>query len=566
MYGKCKCCTGAQRVFDKLRMKDVISWTSLVSCYVKCGLSEDAMRVFGEMGFTGVRPNEMTVSSILPACSDLKRLNSGRQIHGYVVRNRLQENAFVRSGLVDMYAACSCLKQAELVFDSSPMRDTVCCNVMLSAYFLNGESNRAFNLLDQMRTEGIPLNYESWNTMISGCVQNGQNTEALELLVQMSEQGFKPNRITITSVLPACSNLESSRKGKEIHAYIFRNMMFDDMTCTTALVYMYAKCGQLEISRQIFSMMPTRDVIAWNTMIIATSMHGNGEESLLIFDNMINLGVKPNSATFSGVLSGCSHSRLVEEGLRVFNSMSKDHFVEPDADHYSNLIDLLSRAGRLEQAYRYIQRMPMEPTASAWGALLGGCRVYKNVELGRIAASHLFKIEPNNPGNYVLLSNILVTAKLWDEASRTRKLMENKGISKLPGCSWIQVKNKVYTFSVGDKSNEQSDKIYKFLNDISEKVRLAGYTPNTEFVLQDLDQEEKEEALCNHSEKLAVIFGLLNLSGESSIHVFKNLRICGDCHNFIKFTAKVVGRQIVVRDSLRFHHFKDGSCSCKDFW
>ena len=210
--------------------------------------------------------------------------------------------------------------------------------------------------------------------------------------------------------------------------------------------------------------------------------------------------------------------------------------------------------------------MPMKPTAGAWGALLGGCRVYKNVELARIAGKHLFEIEPDNPGNYVLLCNVFVAAKLWSEALKYRKIMEEKGISKPPGCSWIQVKNKVFTFSVGDQSNEQSDKISEFLNVIGQKVRLAGYMPNTDFVLQDLDQEDKEAVLCNHSEKLAVAFGLLNLNGESTIHVFKNLRICGDCHNFIKCTAKIVDKQIIVRDSLRFHHFKDGLCSCKDFW
>ncbi|XP_021847810.1 pentatricopeptide repeat-containing protein At1g20230 [Spinacia oleracea] len=565
MYGKCKFCEGAQSVFDGLPFKDVISWTSLLSSYVNSGFFREGLVTFREMGLNGLRPNAVTVSSILPACSELKWFNSGRQIHGYVVKDGVGENAFVTSALVDMYASCSCLKEAQLVFDHMLVRDIVSWNVILSAYFLNGESEMALSLFDEMRTQEVTLNYDSWNTAIGGCVQNGENTQALELLIQMQIKGLKPNHITITSVLPACSNLESLRKGKEIHAYIFRNKTFSDMTTTTALVYMYAKCGELEISSQIFNMMPRKDAIAWNTMIISNSMHGKGDEALLLFKNMIISGVKPNSVTFTGVLSGCSHSRLVDEGIQVFHSM-RDYFIEPDADHYSSLVDLLSRAGQLEEAYEHIQKMPMKATAGAWGALLGGCRVYKNVDLARIAAKNLFEIEPDNPGNYVLLSNIFVAGKLWGEASKYRKIMEEKGMSKPPGCSWIQVKNKVYTFAVGDKSNEQSDEITKFLNDIRYKVRLAGYFPNTDFVLQDLDQEEKEEVLCNHSEKLAVAFGLLNLNGESSIRVFKNLRICGDCHNFIKFTAKVVGIQIIVRDSLRFHHFKEGLCSCRDFW
>lgn len=565
MYGKCKCCDGAQSVFNELPVKDVISWTSLLSSYVNCGFLGEALQAFCKMGLNGLRPNAVTLSSILPACSEMKCLNLGRQIHGYAVKDGFGENAFVTSALVDMYASCSCLADAQLVFDNMLVRDIVSWNVIVSAYFLNGESERALSRFGKMRKQGVPLNYDSWNTVIGGCVQHGENTLALELLVQMQDEGFKPNHITITSALPACSNLESLRKGKEIHAYIFRNKIFTDITTTTALVYMYAKCGELELSSQIFNIMPRKDAVAWNTIIIANAMHGRGEEALLLFRNMLISGVKPNSITFTGVLSGCSHSKLVDEGLQVFHSM-RSHLIEPDADHYASLVDILSRAGCLDEAYGYIQRMPMKPTAGAWGALLGGCRVYKNVDLARIAAKHLFEIEPDNPGNYVLLSNIFVEGKLWNEASMYRKIMEQKQISKPPGCSWIQVKNKVHTFIAGDKSNEQSEKISKFLMDISNKVRLAGYLPNTDFVLQDLDQEEKEEVLCSHSEKLAVAFGLLNLKGESSIRVFKNLRICGDCHNFIKFAAKVVGIQIIVRDSLRFHHFKEGLCSCRDFW
>jgi pentatricopeptide repeat protein len=246
--------------------------------------------------------------------------------------------------------------------------------------------------------------------------------------------------------------------------------------------------------------------------------------------------------------------------------MCKDHLVEPDANHYSCVVDIYSRAGRLNEAYNFIQRMPMEPTASAWGALLGACRVYKNVELAKISAKKLFEIEPNNPGNYVSLFNILVTAKLWSEASKIRILMKERGITKIPGCSWLQVGNRVHTFVVGDKSNMESDKIYNFLDELVEKMKMAGYKPDTDYVLQDIDQEEKAESLCNHSEKLAVAFGILNLNGQSTIRVFKNLRICGDCHNAIKYMSKVVGVMIAVRDSLRFHHFKNGNCSCKDLW
>lgn len=566
MYGKCRFLQGARKVFDELPTKDVISWTSISTCYVNCGLPREALQVIREMGLTGTRPNSVTVSSILPACSALKYLNAGREIHGFVLRSGMEENVFVTSGLVDMYANCLSIRQAETVFENMSRRDIVSWNVILTAHFSNGGCEKGLNLFHRMRSEGLKLNSASWNAVISGCVQNGQTEQALELLVRMQDAGFKPNYITFASVLPACTNLENLRGGKEIHGYILRHQIIEDVTVATALIFMYAKCGDLGLAQRVFSKLHRRDTIAWNTMIMANSMHGNGEEALSIFRKMIDLGFKPNSVTFTGVLSACSHSQLVKEGQMIFNSMRRDYLIEPDADHYSCLVDVLGRSGYLEEAYELIQKMPIEPTASAWGALLGACRVYKNVELGRIAADRLFEIEPDNAGNYVLLSNIFVSAQLWSDASEIRKLMRDRGIAKKPGCSWVQVKNISYTFVVGDKRNDQSDKIYRFLDELGEKMKDAGYLPDTDFVLQDVDQEEKEEILCNHSEKLAVAFGILNLNGGSSVRVFKNLRICGDCHNAIKFMSRIVGVQIIVRDSLRFHHFRDGFCSCRDFW
>ncbi|EEF49272.1 pentatricopeptide repeat-containing protein At1g20230 [Ricinus communis] len=564
MFGKCKFVNGARCVFDDMVVKDVVSWTSMTYCYVNCGMCRQGILLFREMGLNGIRANSLTVSSILPACADYIKL--GREVHGFILRNEMEGNVYVSSALVNMYASSLGLKQARLVFDSMYHRDIVSWNVMLTAYFLNKEYERGLGLFHQMRKEGIKLNQASWNAAISGCMQNGQHELALGILCKMQDSGIKPNRITIVSALPGCTNLESLRGGKEIHGYVFRHWFIEDVTITTALVLLYAKCGDLELSRHVFNTMPRKDVVAWNTMIMANSMHGKGGESLILFNKMLDSGVEPNSVTFIGVLSGCSHSQLADEGLLVFNSMSSEHSITPDADHYSCMVDVLSRAGRLEEAYDFIRKMPIEPTAAAWGALLGACRVYKNVELGTLAASQLFEIEPDNAGNYVLLSNILVTAKKWVEASEIRKMMRDKGLAKTPGRSWVQVKNKVYSFVTGDKSNEQKDMIYRFLDEIDEKMRLDGYQPNTDFVLQNVDQEQREETLCSHSERLAVAFGILNSSGKTTVRVFKNLRICGDCHNAIKLIAKIVGMQIIVRDSLRFHHFRDGYCTCNDFW
>lgn len=437
MYAKCKCVEDARRVFDCVPLKDVISWTSLSSCYVTCGLPRQGLEAFREMVLNGVRPNVVTVSSILPACSELKTLNSGREIHGFVVKHGMGENLFVCSALVSMYASCLSIRQAQLVFYNMSRRDSVLWNVILTAYFFNKECEKGLALFCQMRNEGVKLNDASWNAVIGGCIENGRTEQALGMLGQMQDLGFKPNQITITSVLPACTSLESLRMGKEIHGYVYRHLFIEDLTTTTALVFMYAKCGDLEISQRVFNMMLRKDTVAWNTIIIANSMHGKGEEALSLFKKMLDSGAKPNSVTFTGVLSGCSHSQLVDKGLLIFDSMSRDYSTKPDADHYSCMVDVLSRAGRLEEAYEFIQRMPIEPTASAWGALLSACRVHKNVELAKIAARKLFEIEPDNPGNYVLLSNIFSTVKLWDEASEIRKLMRDRGVIKEAGCSWV---------------------------------------------------------------------------------------------------------------------------------
>ncbi|KAK9161833.1 hypothetical protein Syun_008174 [Stephania yunnanensis] len=521
MYGKCRHCQGARNVFNDMPVKDVISWTSMSACYVNNGSLREALEIIRKMCLSGSRPNSMTLSSVLPACSGLKDLNSGREIHAFAIKNGMGENLFVSSGLINLYANCSSFKQAQVIFENMPRKDTVSWNVILSMYISNGQCEKALQLFHQIRGEGVELNVASWNSIIGGCMQNGLTVRALDLFAQMQEFGFKPNYITVASILPACHDLEMLRGGREIHGFCFKHCIFEDMLVGTALVFMYAKCGDLEISERVFERLPRKDTVAWNTMILANSMHGNGEEALSLFRKMMNSGVKPNAVTFTAVLSGCSHSHLVKEAKFIFNSMRRDHMVKPDGDHYSCMVDVLSRAGHLNEAYDFIRQTPIEPTAGAWGALLAACRVYKNVDLARIAAKQLFEIEPDNPGNYVLLSNIYVTAKLWNDASEIRKLMRDRGVTKMPGCSWIQVNKKVYTFVAADKRNIQSEEIYEFLQHISEKMRHAGYSPNTDFVLQDVDQEEKVEVLCSHSEKLAVAFGILNLTGD---HRFECLR------------------------------------------
>ncbi|XP_020597215.1 pentatricopeptide repeat-containing protein At2g29760, chloroplastic-like [Phalaenopsis equestris] len=565
MFGKCGLIEEAISVFDQLPDKDVISWTSLISAHANCKQSGEALQVFRVMLLSGMKPNSVTLCTVLHVCSAMKAIKFGKEIHGFAVRNRFESDVWVSSGLIDVYAKSFNPHLARHVFDGLPDKDTVSWNVMLSSYFSVGNSEEALELFGKMKSGGL-MNCASWNCMISGFAQNGRIIQSIEMFAEMQHSGFRANEITIASVLPACTDVENRRGGKEIHGFIYRYCFIKDKMILTALVLLYAKCGDLMKSRLVFDRMIDKDVVAWNAMIFANSMHGCGEDALCLYYQMIKSGMKPNSMTFMGVLSGCSHSLLVQEGRSIFSSMSCGYGIEQDAEHYSCMVDVLSRAGRLQEAYEFIQGMPMEPKASAWGALLAACRVYKNVELGMISANRLFKIEPENPGNYVLLSNILMNAKLSEDASNIRRLMKDRGVRKAPGRSWIQIKNKVHTFVKGDDNIACRDDIYDFLDKIGEKMKREGYEPDIEFVLQDIRGEEKEESLCSHSERLAVAFGAMHLNGESAIRVFKNLRICGDCHHAIKFMSKILGVGIIVRDKLRFHHFRDGFCSCGDRW
>jgi pentatricopeptide repeat protein len=312
--------------------------------------------------------------------------------------------------------------------------------------------------------------------------------------------------------------------------------------------------------------MPERDVVSWNTMIAGYGMHGQGEDALGLFSKMQQTCINPDSITFVCVLSACSHTGLLEEGWEYFYCMSRDYCITPKMQHYACMIDLLGRAGCLKDAQDFIEKMPYKPSASVWGSLLGACRVHNNIQVGEYVAERLFDLDPEKAGYYVLLSNIYAAAGRWDDVSKVRTMMKDRGIKKMPGCSLVEVKNKVHAFNVGDKSHPQSEKIYAMLNSLAKQMEEAGYIPDTNFVLHDVEEEVKEHMLYSHSEKLAIAFGLINTSPGTTIRITKNLRVCGDCHNATKFISKIVRREIIVRDANRFHHFKDGSCSCRDYW
>lgn len=334
----------------------------------------------------------------------------------------------------------------------------------------------------------------------------------------------------------------------------------------TSIIDMYCKCGQVDLAGKAFNQMKEKNVRSWTAMIAGYGMHCRAREALDLFYKMIKAGVRPNYITFVSVLSACSHAGLVQEGWHWFNTMSHEFNIEPGVEHYGCMVDLLGRAGKLKEAYDLIEGMKVKPDFVVWGSLLGACRIHKNVELGEIAAKKLFALEPNNCGYHVLLSNIYANAGRWEDVERTRSLMKNRRLAKTPGFSLVELKGKVHAFLVGDKEHPQHEKIYEYLEELNVKLQEVGYVTDMTSVIHDVDQEEKEMTLRIHSEKLAVAFAIMNSVPGSTIRIIKNLRVCGDCHTVIRLISKVVDREIVVRDSKRFHYFKDGLCSCGDYW
>lgn len=453
-------------------------------------------------------------------------------------------------------------EEARRLFDKMPQRDIISWNAIVTAYAQNDKVKEARELFDNMPQRDVV----SWNAILAGYEQNGQGEDALKLFNQMLRSGTIPDQSTFTSILSACTRLATIEQGKQIHTHIIKTIFKSDVLLGNTLITMYAKCGSIDDAHQVFHKMPIKDKVSWTTTIVGYAQHGHSNEALELFRQMEEAGVKPDHVTFVGVLSACSHAGLVAEGWHFFDSMSRDYSITPTVEHYSCMADLLGRCGHLHEAEEMITKMPFEPDAVVLGALLSACRIHSNVELGRHVAEKLFELEPENGANYVLLSNIYAAASRWDDVAALRMKMKDRGVKKQPGCSWIEVKNKIHTFLVGDESHPQTEKIYATLESLAEPMKALGYFPDTNFALHDVAEEEKVQLLCHHSEKLAIAFGLISTPPGTPIRIVKNLRVCGDCHTAAKFISRIVMREIVLRDANRFHHIKEGFCSCRDYW
>uniref|UniRef100_A0A2N9GLL0 DYW domain-containing protein n=1 Tax=Fagus sylvatica TaxID=28930 RepID=A0A2N9GLL0_FAGSY len=530
MYCKCSFIEYARKVFDESgeSRKLTICYNALISGYTLNSRIYDGVLLFRKMREAGVSVDSVTMLGLAPVCKLPVHLSLGMCLHGCCVKVGLDSNLSVSNCLLTMYVKCGSVAYARELFNAMPAKGLI-----------------------------------TWNAMISGYAQNGHARHVLDLYHEMELTGICPDPVTFLGVLSSCAYIGAHKVGCEIEQQIQCRGFGSNPFLSNALIYMYARCGNLGKARAIFDHMPEKSVISWTAIIGGYGMHGHGEIAVQLFDEMIGIGIKPDKAVFVSVLSACSHAGLTDKGLDYFDAIERIYGLQPGLDHYSCVVDLLGRAGRLKEAKELIESMKVKPDAPVWGALLGACKIHKNVELAELAFNQVIELEPTNIGYYVLLSNIYCEAQNLEGVLKVRVMMRKRKLKKEPGYSYVEYNGRVHLFLAGDRTHPQAKEIYRMSDELENLVKELVETYKN-------DQERRNEELLSgmgvHSEKLAIAFGLLNTRLGTEIVVIKNLRICENCHLFIKLVSKVVDRQFVVRDATRFHHFRNGTCSCKDFW
>ncbi|KAK9726269.1 hypothetical protein RND81_05G202800 [Saponaria officinalis] len=633
MYAKCNCVFEAECTFKLFTgVKSHVLWTAVLSAYSynECGCK--AMECFRDMRAQGTESNQFTFPSILKACANDQSLFFGQQVHGCLVRFGSDHNVYIQCALVDMYAKCGDLDSAKLLLEMTNVDNVTAWNSLLVSFLREGFVEEALIYFKKMHARGIRLDdftiptilkclasqsdidnvksihclvikagYEndtpvsnalvdvygksgnlkcavklfnkladkdivSWTSLINSYSQNGFHESALKLFCDIRIAGICIDEILFSSMLGICAELTLLEFGRQVHAIFTKVRFGSSLLIKNSLITMYAKCGCIEEAANVFNTMLERDVISWTSIIVGFAQNGQAVDSIKFYERMLQTHIQPDSITFIGLLFACSHAGLVEEGKHYFELMDKVYGLKPDVQHYACMIDLLGRSGKMDEIQAMLNEMKIRPDASIWKAVLGACRVHRNVDMAEIAFKNLLELEPQNAVPYVMLANLYSAMGKWQDAAKVRTIMKTKAINKEPGCSWVEIEGKVHTFVSFDRNHQRISEIYSKVHEIIGRIKKAEYKPDMNFALHEMDEEGKELGLAYHSEKLAVAFGLLVLPPGSPIRVFKNVRVCGDCHSAMKFISKVFNRHIVLRDSNRFHHFRDGTCTCNDYW
>ncbi|KAK9112569.1 hypothetical protein Scep_020088 [Stephania cephalantha] len=462
-------------LFEKMPERNVVSWNTVITALSQCGRIDEARRLFDATRERDV----ITWTTMVAGLSRNGRIDEAREVFDLMP----EKNVVSWNAMVTGYAQNLRIEEALELFERMPERDLPSWNTMITGFIQNGNLKHAQKLFNEMQER---RNVVTWTTLITGYVQDGQSEEALKLFSRMQIEKVRPNQGTFVSVLSACSNLAGLGEGKQVHQIISKTVYQDSVFVESALISMYSKCGELGIAREIFDRSSQRDLVSWNSMIAAYAHHGDGKEAILLVNEMQKSGLKPDDVTYVGLLFACGHSGLVDEGLKYFDELVSDGSIEVREDHYACLVDLCGRAGKLEKAFDIVERLGLsKQSACLWGALLAGCSFHGDIKIGKLAAKRLLKVEPDNAGTYMLLSNIYASAGKWKEAAKVRLKMKDKGLKKQPGCSWIEVENRVHVFVVGDKSHSQAKLIYSLLKDLHFKMKRAGYVPHDKYKMEE---------------------------------------------------------------------------------
>lgn len=566
-YRKCGTLDSAVSVFERMTVRDVITWTEMVTAYMESGLVNLALKIFDEMpqknsvsyntllsGFCqngeglkaldlflkmveeGIELTDFSLTSVISACSLLADYRVSKQIHGFAHKFGFGSNVCIEAALLDMYTRCGTMEDARKMFYRWRLEEGSCI---------------------------------AWTSMICGYARNGQPEEAISLVHQSQLEGkMVMDEIASSSVLGLCGTIGCHELGKQIHCHVLKLGFQSDVGVGNAVVSMYLKCWNVDDAIKVFTHMPTTDVVSWNAFIAGHLLHRLGDRALEIWSNMRKEGVKPDKVTFVLIISAyrLTNLNLVDDCRGLFRSMRTIHGVEPTSEHYASFISVLGYWGFLEEAEETINNMPFEPSASVWRALLDSCRLQKNTIMGKRVAKKILALEPRDPSTYVLVSNLYSASGRWHCSEEVRENMREKGIRKQPARSWIISQKKIHSFYARDRSHPQAKDIYSGLEILIIECLKVGYVPDTSFVLHEVEEHQKRDFLFHHSAKLAATCGLLMSKPGKPIRIVKNILLCGDCHTFLKYVSVVTKRDIFLRDSSGFHCFSNGLCSCKDYW
>lgn len=481
-YSRCDEIGLARDLFDKMPKRDIVSWNSMISGYSQGGFYEECKALYREMlGSVDMRPNGVTVVSVLQACGQSRDLIFGMDVHRFVNESKIELDISLCNAIIGFYAKCGSLDYALELLEEMGEKDEVSYGSLISGYMVHGFVDKAMDIFHKVERPGL----STWNGVISGLVQNNHHEEVLDLVRGMQASGFRPNTVTLSSVLPSISHLSNLKGGKEIHAYAVRSTYDQNIYVSTAIIDTYAKLGFLQGAQRVFNQSKGKSLIIWTAIISAYAAHGDAEMSLRHFNEMLNNGILPDQVTFTALLAACSHSGVVDEAWEIFSSMFPKYGIQPSVEHYACMVGALCRAGRLSEATELISKMPIEPSTKVWGALLHGASISGDVELGKFVYDHLFEMEPENTGNYIIMANLYSQAGRWEEANQVRERMTKFRLKKVSGNSWIEASGGLQVFKARDASNERSEEIYDMLEGLLGLMKEEGYV----FLEDELDEE-----------------------------------------------------------------------------